>query len=275
MTPLSLPGAKHFCKNFSGSATQPANMRDLFDNDLVKKKSFKEGETVFRNYRDSLLREADRSFFLGVSCFRRALDLFSSSSVFWAHVTLYYSSWFAAHSVLGMFGCWVRAKGKVVEVKSHSPGSQEFEVQKKYPTQTTGGHQFFWDAYYNAMNALVLWTDPSLHLAVKPIGNSRTWAIDKRNLVNYQTMQAFGLMHQFVNNFDAGKFPLNLQGDVATQFHLAKSLLLFCADRAKEFGLNTDVYPSFGTRKKAIEKLIFETNPVRLTHHSEEAKLTV
>ena len=118
MIPLSLQGAKHFCEQFSGSASPSLGMRDFYIKSLAKKKSFKEGEQVFDEYRDSLLREADRCFFLGVSCFRRALDLFSGASVFWAHVSLYYSGWFAAHSVLGMFGCWVQGDGKVIQPES-------------------------------------------------------------------------------------------------------------------------------------------------------------
>lgn len=252
------------------------SMRELFNSSLSKKKSFKEGEQVFAEYRDSLLREADRSFFLGITCFRRALDLFSSASVFWAHVSLYYSGWFAAHSILGMFGCWVQGDKKVIQVKNHSPGSQEFTVTKDYPTQYSGGgHQFFWDAYYNAMRAVVLWTDPSLHLAVKPISSNHIWAIEKRNLINYQTVQAFKLMDDFNAGFDPGKFPGSLQGDVATQFQLARTLLLFCADRASEFALKTDVYSTTGSRAKAITELIFKATPFKLSHHSEESKLSV
>jgi hypothetical protein len=276
MIPLSNHGAKYFCGQFSGTVPVDSPMRDFFNASLSKKKSFKEGEQVFTEYRDYLLRESDRCFFLGISCFRRALDQFSSASVFWAHVSLYYSGWFAAHSVLGMFGCWVQGDKKVVQVKSDSPGVQEFAVTRDYPKQYPGGtHQFFWDAYYNAMKAVVLWTDPSLHLAVKPISSNHIWAIEKRNLINYQTIQAFKLMDDFSAGFDPDKFPASLQGDVATQFQLARSLLLFCADRASEFALKTDVYSRTGTRERAIKELIFKTTPSKLSHHSEESNLSV
>jgi hypothetical protein len=276
MIPLSNQGAKYFCGQFSGTAPVDIPMKNFFNASLSKKKSFKEGEQVFAEYRDSLLREADRCFFLGVTCFRRGLDLFSSASVFWAHVSLYYSSWFAAHSVLGMFGCWVQGDKKVVQVKSHSPGSQEFDVTKDYPSKYPGrSHQFFWDAYYNAMKAVVLWTDPSLHLAVKPISSNEIWAIEKRNLINYQTTQAFKLMDDFSTGFDPDKFPASLQGDVATQFQLARTLLLFCAERASEFDLKTDVYTAPGIRARAIKELIFKTMPSKLSHHSEESKLSI
>lgn len=276
MNLLSLDGAKHFSGHFSGHATPSADIRDLYENVLAKRKSFKEGEQVFNEYRDSLLREADRSFFMAVSCFRRALDLFSSSSVFWAHVSLYYSGWFAAHSILGMYGCWVQSTGKIVEVKNNAPGAQEFELaKKKYSAKNSGSHQFFWDAYYNAMQSVILWTDPSLQLAVKPISNNHTWAIEKRNLVNYSTLHAFKIMDDYSTKFDSAKFPNSLHGDVATQFQLTRALLLFCADRAKEFGLSTDVYSTSGCRSRAIEKLIYKISPSKLSQHSEETKLTI
>jgi len=275
MIPLSIQGAKYFCGQFSGSTATATAIRDCFITVLSKRKSFKEGEQAFVEYKDSLLREADRCFFLAVTCFRRALDLFSSASVFWAHVSLYYSSWFAAHSALGMFGCWVHGDGKVVQVKNDSPGLQEFSVTKNYPIQHSGSHQFFWDAYYNAMNAFVLWTDPALQLAVKPISSSPTWLIDKRNQINYQTILAFKLMDDYQASFDPANFPSSLHGDVATQFQLARAMLLFCAERAREFGLKTDIYPATITRERAIRDMIFNISPCNLAHHSEETKLTI
>jgi hypothetical protein len=82
-------------------------------------------------------------------------------------------------------------------------------------------------------------------------------------------------MDDYDTNFDVKKFPTSLQGDVATQFQLAKTLLLFCADRATDFGLKTDVHSKFGTRAQALRQLIFHSSPSNLSHHCEETKLTV
>lgn len=279
MIPLSREGAKYFCQKFAGRPGWATDVRDLYDSVLDKKRSFKEGDGVYEQYRDSLLREADRSFFLAVSCFRRALDLLTASSVFWAHVSLYYCSWFAANAALGMFGCWVVGpRGKfriIIDVQQHAPGTQEFLVQKNYSTPVGGSHQFFWHAYYRAMKSVIFGTDKARLLAVTPIANSPTWTIDRRNVINYQSSQAFKMMEDFASKFDASKFPVGLQGDFVTQFELAKTLLLFSAERAVEFGLRTDVYRKFNSRAQAIKELIYDAVPAKLSKYSEEKSLAV
>lgn len=278
MTPLSRQGAEYFCKGFNGQATQPPYIRDLYDSRLDKKRTFKESDPEYELYRDALLREADRSFFLAVSCFRRSLSLFTPSCLFWAHVSLYYSSWFAAQSILAIFGCWVRGpRGRsriVIESDQTAPGNQAFRVEKNYQSFYPGTHQFFWDAYYRAMSSVAVWADPELQLAVTPVGGNRTWAIDRRNDVNYMTHHAFKIMADNIP-IDFPTFPACLKGDVITQFQLARALILFCAQRAVEFGLKTDAHSGFSTRADAIRDLIYKAIPGDLSAHSEEANLTV
>lgn len=279
MRPLSRDGAKYFCGNYSGHPPQATDIRDLYDSVLDKKALFKEKDPVYGQYRDCLLRESDRAFFLAISCFRHALDGFTGSASFWAYVTLYYSSWFAAQSILGMFGCWVRGARKgfriVVEASQQIPGSQEFKIEKNYSSSYSGSHQLFWDAYYRAMKNVVFWTDQSLLVAVTPINNNPTWAIDRRNMVNYQSLQTFKLMDDYKAKFDQAIFPDSLPGDMLTQFQLSRAMLLFCAERAVEFGLRTDVFSPFGTRVDAIRDLIYNANPTNLSSHAEQARLTV
>jgi len=280
MIPLSRQGAMYFCKNFSASGVSTAaDMPHLYNSVLNRKKTFKEGDGIYEQYRDALLREADRSFFMAITCFRRALDMFTAASVFWAHVSLYYSSWYAAGCALGMFGCHVLGRrGKfriVIEAKTHAPGQQEFLVEKYYSTMYSGGHQMFWDAYYRAMKNAIHWTEARLQLAVTPISNNNIWPIDRRNSVNYHSLEAFKLMRDYTTNFDEKRFPDSLQGDIVTQFNLSRALLLFCATRAKEFGLNTDTYADFSSRASAIRRLIYRTVPPKLSKYSEESSLTI
>jgi hypothetical protein len=187
--------------------------------------------------------------------------------------------WFAAQSVVGMFGCWVggpRQREKIViDVKTQTPGAQEFQVRKNYPSNEIGSHQFFWDAYYRAMSNVIIWTDPALTLAVSPIGNDPTWAIDHRNQINYRTANAFGLMSDYLAHFDVTQFPASLHSDVGTQFRLARIFLIFCAQKATEFGLTTDVHAPFPTRADAIHDLIYQSMPADLAAHSESATLSV
>jgi hypothetical protein len=279
MVPLSRQGAEHFCSSFSGQQQPHIHLRQIYDTVLSKRKTIQEGDGSYELYRDALLREVDRSFFLGISCYRRALDMFTASSTFWAHVSLYYSGWFAANAILGMFGCWVYGRRKklriVIEAALHTPGNQQFNVEKNYSTQYLGSHQIFWDAYYRAMTSVVLWTDPSLHLAVTPISNSNIWPIERRNSINYRTPTAFDLMDHFSANFNKHDFPNSLHGETVTQYQLTRTLLLFASQRAAEFKLNTDVFRQFGSRSEAIKNLIYRTRPSNLATHADENRLTV
>jgi hypothetical protein len=281
MVPFSRLGAEHFCSTFSGQPGSVVFLRDFYANVLSKKTVLQEGDGAYELYRDALLREVDRSFFFGISCFRRALDLFTASSTFWAHVSLYYSSWFTAHAIVGMFGCWVGPRRKnnlvVIEAAVHAPGSQQLNVAKNHPLslQNTGSHQRFWDAYYQAMTQVVMWTEPELQLAVIPILNSPIWAIEQRNTINYQTETAFDIVSHFKANFRKKTFPNCLYGETRTQYELSKSLLLFASARAKEFRLKTDVFQSFGTRAEAIEKLVFKARRPSLIDHSYDKQLVV
>lgn len=276
MMPLSRQGAEYFCRAFSWQSVP--DMRNLYDTVLGKKKSIKEGDGFYEQYRDSLLRESDRSFFLAVSCFRRALDLFTASSVFWVYVSLYYCSWFAAQSALGMFGCWVGGprgrSGIVIQAQQQAPGHQEFIIDKNY-TSYPSSHRFFWDAYYRAMTPVVFWTNPSLHLAVTPISNNRTWAIDRRNNFNYRSSQAFKLMDEYTKKFNPSTFPTSLPGDLCTQFKFAKTMLLFGAAKAVDFRLKTDVFQKYNSRAEAIRQLIYTSTPVNLSRYSEENSLAI
>ena len=273
---LSRQGAEYFCAGFSSSSGVP-DIRQLYNTVLASRKSFKESDGIYEQYRDALLREADRSFFLSISCYRRALHLFTAASVFWAHVSLYYASWYAAHAVLGIFGGWVLGRQRnsrvVVHVLTHKPGQQEFKIEKNYSSTQNGSHQIFWEAYYRAMRSVILWTDPALLLAVQPISNNPLWPIEKRNAINYRSFDAFQLMKDHSNNFDALQFPQTLHGDIATQFSLTRSLLLFSAARVTEFRLTTDVYPSI--RSECIRDLIYRAAPPNLVGHSEERSLTI
>lgn len=281
MIPLSRLGAEHFCSKFSGTSGPGLFPRDLYTTVLSKKTTLQEGDGTYELYRDSLLREVDRSFFLGISSFRRALDLFTASSTFWAHVSLYYCAWFTAHAILGMFGCWVGPRRKnnlvVIDAAVHAPGSQQFNVDKQHPMnlQNMGSHQRFWDAYYQAMTQVIMWTEPGLQLAVTPILNSSVWAIEQRNTINYHTDSAFDILAHFRANFKKKDFPTCLYGETRTQYELSKTLLLFAAARATEFKLQTDVFQSFGTRAHAIEKLVFKVRKANLNSHSYDKELVV
>jgi hypothetical protein len=229
-----------------------------FSNVVLRgKQTVSESTPLYKFYRDTLLREADRSFFLAASCFRRSHDLMLASSIFWAHVTLYYSSFFAAHSILSMLGCWFENTGLLIEVQRDNPGDQAFVVRKTYQAPA-GSHRGFWTAFYNSMARQVAWVDPSYTIAVQPPNGNPTWQIDTRNRVNYKYHEAMQMVEDFERYFDSSRFPKSLRGDTATQYQISKTTILLAADLAGKLALSTDVFTSLGgSRQLSINDLIF------------------
>jgi len=271
--------AKHFCGAFDPRQPSVA-IEELFVRSLAKRSvPFVESEPLFQSYRSNLLRNSDRNFFLGVSGFRRALDMFTPSAVAWANTSLYYAGFFAAQAILGMHGCWVpgpiRRRRVVVGPVKESPGAQAIAVENAFPSSYTGSHQVFWDVYYKAMTPLATWAKPEHGSAVLPISNNPLWSIERRNKYNYRSFDSFLLMNRCRSGFQANRFPTTLEPDVAGQFDLTKALLLYCADSAQEHGLETDVHEGFKMRGAAIRSLIFNTPTPSLGQHGQERMLAV
>ena len=121
---FSIQGAQHYCDQFQPVANIAQESLEDFDRRQAQTLRYiREGTSLFEEYRACALRDTERNLFLAASHYRRALDLMVPSSSHWAHVTLYYGSWFAAHSLLGMFGCQVLSN-HVIEVAQSSPGDQ-------------------------------------------------------------------------------------------------------------------------------------------------------
>ena len=95
--------AEHFCTalpaHVPGVGQSLAALHNTLGRTLLV-----EGTTYFDAHRVSLLNSVERWILFGVSDYRRALDMFVASNAPWAHVTLYYSAFFAANAILGMFG---------------------------------------------------------------------------------------------------------------------------------------------------------------------------
>jgi hypothetical protein len=81
-----------------------------------------EGTAHFTAHRVSTLNAIERWLLFGVGDYRRALDMLIPSAAPWAHVTLYYSSFFAANAILGMFGVWVLGRVLRALVSKVPPG---------------------------------------------------------------------------------------------------------------------------------------------------------
>ena len=267
MTIFGVPEARYYCRGFKkiGGASC-GSLGDYISTYMRSVPSLKEGSSGFDEYRDCSLREAERCLFLAVSNYRRALDLMMPGSSNWSHVTLYYSSYFSARALLGMFGGWIGNK-LIIEASSSSPGNQELRINKKPQTTYAGSHERFWDHFYAAMAQLLPWMDPKLRFAISPVAGRVTWQSENRNDLNYDSFMAFQLASNFQLQFKPVKFPVTLPGRLSTQYAVTEGLLLITTRFVKQFSLVTDgldILTPAGPRKIKLERLVFRDRPPQL-----------
>ena len=264
MRPFSILGARHYCQSFQSetghSERSPEEFRQLRLNGRV---SLQEGNSLFDEYRACSLRDAERCLFLSASHYRRGLDLMIPSASHWAHVTLYYGAWFAAHALLGMFGCRVYGK-HVVQVVRSSPGTQTLELLGigsrlgQYYVSQSGSHRRFWEIFYQAASSIRPFVDPAYARALTPVLNNNSWLIDQRNKVNYDTLESLSLGNAFVKTFSDHSFPGCLPGELNTQYSICEGILEATCGFATQFGFATDAldaigsHPSFDIRVKEL-----------------------
>ncbi|MGI0080434.1 MAG: hypothetical protein ACRECH_12520, partial [Nitrososphaerales archaeon] len=176
MNLFSFSAAKHYCRSFAASPGASINGTDHFLSSYAKKtKVVTEGTTEYAQLRDALLRDTDRRLFLSLGSYRRAILNTNSGSAYWSCVSLYYTSFFCAQAILGMFGGWINGFGKLwIENVGNTPGNLSLQVNfSKHPSTLTGGggHRIFWDAYYNSIPQLTAFIDPKYSNALQPINS--------------------------------------------------------------------------------------------------------
>lgn len=279
MAPLALFGvaeAQHYCGTFNASPAPTDGSVDAYVATGLAK-SLREGTVHFDHYRDCSLRDAERRIFMAVSHYRRSLDLMTPGAAWWAHVTLYYGSFFAAGALLAMFGGRV-LKNSRIEVKASRPGNQELIVVSGSGSTYGGSHQRFWDLFYSSVRGLLPDVDAPLRIALAPVNNKVTWQIDSRNLINYDSFRAIELAGHFQAAFDKRKFPSSLPGMLGTQFEVFEALLLLTLNFAVAFGMITDALHSLvpaGTRRAKLRRLVFEDRAPALSRKIKHAKVLV
>ena len=202
----------------------------------------------------------------------------------WAHVTLYYGSFFAARALLGMFGA-VIFKGKVVvDVVRGTPGHQELRVRRigNSPGQENstyaGSHERFWDLFYNAVSSLRPFTDVRHAAALSPVGGDPVWQIAKRNEVNYDSAAGLSLARLFITTFSANPFRAALPGVLGTQFRIVEALLMVTNDFAHSLGLHTDALDALGavgSLHDKVRELVFDKRAPGLGRQTRAMKLAL
>lgn len=242
MNIFSIPQAQYFCSNFQNSQGDSENSISNFCSIRINRPQvILEGSTLFTEFRDCVLREIDRNLFLAVSNYRRSLDLMVDSASPWALVTIYYSNFFTAKALLGMFGCII-LRGRVIDVNNGIPNQQSFRVRTINNNITTynGSHQRFWDLFYQAVTPLRPIFRGAKSVCLSPVSNNSAWLIEKRNEINYDSWYSLGLIRDFNQNFSKHSFPNSLPGSLGTQYGYLESILELVFDLLKTFQLSTD-----------------------------------
>ena len=269
--PFTIKGAKHFCRPVVGAAPAgPTSFRDLIELRRSVSSTLAETQPDFEPFRVEALREADRQLFLAISNYRRSKDLLMGSSASWSWVTMYYSSFHAAAAILGCLGVSIDPKsygGVLVDVAKETPGGQILHIRdcpRDGPTTQGGSHRLFWDLFYHYLSHFKTTLPTSLRGAAEPVNKIRTWQIEKRNLVSYDTFAAFEVCSRLKRSFNSSRFPGSLDTEFRDQHNATVAMIDAALWIAQEVGLNTDVLDTFasvGSRRQRLEAAIQRVRP--------------
>jgi hypothetical protein len=268
--PFTLNGAKHFCRSID-PLTKPAieSFRDIIEHRLQRGVRLVEGTPEFEEFRVQAIREVDRQLFLAVSNHRRAEDLLVASSASWSWVTMYYSSYHAASTILGCLGVTVNPgfDGVLIDVARESAGSQTLNVRpcpKRGPTIPGGSHRAFWDFFYHYMASFKGTLPPSIKSVADPVARNPAWQIERRNSVNYDTFVAINECAKFSAGFHSTSFPACLDPDFGVQRSTTVAMVDAALWLTNEVGLRTDAWEAVspkGSRRQRLEAAIQRVRP--------------
>ena len=259
---FDMPEARHFCRPLPAYLPGVGQSLPAFHNNLHVTR-LTEGTPHFDAHRVSLLNAVERWILFGVADYRRALDMFIPSNAPWGHVTLYYSSFFAANAILGMFGAWVHHE-RVVDVDQGTVNNQALRISRRVrsPSGYTGSHRVFWDLFYEGYNAIAGWVPAALQPSTAPVNNDRIWQITARNEVNYDMFRAFEAASFIQNSFNARRLR-SLHGPLAQQLETTEGMLKLALYFANDFGVSSFPYEGLGTgtRAKVLRALVTKVPP--------------
>lgn len=264
---LDIVEARHFCRVLP--AYQPGTGQSLvtFHNGLTRQTRLIEGTTYFEVHRVSLLNAVERWILFGVADYRRALDMFIPSNAPWAQVTLYYSSFFAANAILGMFGAWL-THVYLVDVEQGTPNNQILRISRRVlsPSGYKGSHRVFWDLFYEGCATISPWVPSEFQSIAAPVNNDRVWQITARNEVNYDMSGAYEGAISFGKSFNPKKLR-PLPGPLGQQLEVTEGMLKLAIYFAKELGVNSFAYEGLGTgsRSKVFRELVTKVAPGLVT----------
>lgn len=251
---FDITDARHFCRALPNH--QPGigqSLPDFHDRLPVRVTHLRENTSDFDIHRISLLNAIERWILFGVANYRRALDMFIPTNAPWAQVTLYYSSFYAANAILGMFGAWIHYR-RLVDVETGSANSQVLRINKRMQSHSTqtGSHRVFWDMFYEGYNSISPNVPPALQASTSPVNNDRFWQISNRNDLNYDMFKAFDEAVLFENSFKPQRLRKSLRGPLALQLEVTEGMLKLAIYFANDFQINSFPYLGLGNGNRSV-----------------------
>lgn len=271
--------ARHFCTPLAAAVPGPQSLSSLYS-PVTKARRIEEGKNEFEVHRVTVLNAVERWLLYSVAHYRRSLDMFIPAAAPWAQVTLYYSSFFAANAVLGMFGAWVghtQTGNRIIDVEDGTPGQQilKLATKQKSPNGAGGSHREFWDFFYDAAASIKPWALPHLASGLDAVNGDRNWQIDRRNDVNYDMSKAWQATIAF-QAFRPNRFRQSMAANLATQVEATEGLVKVALAFAAEFKLHTFGYEGCGvdgTRVQIQRRLVSKQAPNVVNHSGFNAML--
>ncbi len=266
------PGSEHFCRPLSTPPTGVPRSVKVVVEDFKRVTHLREGEPRFDTYRLALLSSVERWLLYSASNYRRALDMLVPVAAPWAHVTLYYSSFFAANAILGMFGGYVKTEGKrtVIDVLAQMPDSQEFLITRNppLPAHAPGTHGAFWAFFYDSAAKVRPWAPLGLAGALTP-PTDLVWQTTTRNAVTYDMFCAFETSQAFPAALDPTKFPASISGNLRQQLETTEQMVDLAMTFARVLKLECFALSGLANdsgRLKSQRRLVRRTAPRVVTH---------
>ena len=258
--------AKHFCAPLTAYRPGVGQSLVSFHNGL-RATRLSEGTIYFDAHRVSILNAVERWILFGIADYRRAIEMLIPSNAPWAHVTLYYSSFFAANAILGMFGAWIHFE-RVIDVERGTPNSQILRIsrQVRSPSGFKGSHKVFWDFFYEGCAIITPWVPASFQYVVAPVNNDRAWQINARNDVNYDTFVAFDSAKLFDSSFNPKRLR-SVGGSLGQQLEVSEGMLRLAVYFANHLGVSSFPFEGLGTgnRSKIMRALVTKVPPALRT----------
>ncbi|HYK01811.1 MAG TPA: hypothetical protein VE974_08645 [Thermoanaerobaculia bacterium] len=276
---FDLPQAQHFCKPAGVGGPGQAQSLAGFHASLSGITTLTEGTTSFVVHQANLLSSVERWIAYSISNYRRAIEMLVPVAAPWAQVTLYYSSFFAANAILGMFGGWVgqvRGSTTIVDVEQRTPGSQRLRIHRRQrsPNRAAGSHRAFWDFFYDATPGIVAWAPPTLASALDPVNGDVSWQIGERNNVNYDMHYAWEAATHFHRTFKSSKLE-SITGPAALQLEATQQMLRLATHFACDVDVSCGSLRGCGVSgdRAHIQRILVRQRPPNLTAQSELASI--